>query len=334
MVVYPRQHFKFNPPTSSTSIMNTQTKLSNQALNYYPIADKQVFTVYSYISNRINMWKTERQLKQELLNNSSVIFVYQMGKVGSVSTYLTLKKKLPDQAIYHIHNLNSEHFSKIWEAMQLDQHYHAFTFGHSCITKYLSEHIEEIKGQKSIKIITGVREPIARNISWFFQIIDCACVFPEFFIKYEKGLITMDDIIKKFWSQNFVYGKQYDWFEEELEAVFGIDIASIDFPKEKGYAIANFPDRNIELLVLKLEKLDSCLKEALETFLEVENLNCERLDPADFLDENDYLIYENLRKSLTFSDEYLEEIYDQPLVRHFYTDEEINKFKLKWSSQR
>jgi hypothetical protein len=257
-----------------------------------------------------------------------------MGKVGSVSTYLTLKKKLPDQAIYHIHNLNSEHFSKIWEAMQLDQHYHAFTFGHSCITKYLSEHIEEIKGQKSIKVITGVREPIARNISWFFQIIDCACVFPEFFIKYEKGLITMDDIIKKFWSQNFVYGKQYDWFEEELEAVFGIDIASIDFPKEKGYAIANFPDRNIELLVLKLEKLDSCLKEALETFLEVENLNCERLDPADFLDENDYLIYENLRKSLTFSDEYLEEIYDQPLVRHFYTDEEINKFKLKWSSQR
>ena len=314
--------------------MNTQTKLSNQALNYYPIADKQVFTVYSYISNRINMWKTERQLKQELLNNSSVIFVYQMGKVGSVNTYLTLKKKLPDQAIYHIHNLNSEHFSKIWEAMQLDQHYHAFTFGHSCITKYLSEHIEEIKGQKSIKIITGVREPIARNISWFFQIIDCACVFPEFFIKYEKGLITMDDIIKKFWSQNFVYGKQYDWFEEELEAVFGIDIASIDFPKEKGYAIANFPDRNIELLVLKLEKLDSCLKEALETFLGVENLNCERLDPADFLDENDYLIYENLRKSLTFSDEYLEEIYDQPLVRHFYTDEEINKFKLKWSSQR
>ncbi|NCS76149.1 MAG: AerL protein [Microcystis aeruginosa K13-07] len=314
--------------------MNTQTKLSNQALNYYPIADKQVFTVYSYISNRINMWKTERQLKQELLNNSSVIFVYQMGKVGSVNTYLTLKKKLPDQAIYHIHNLNSEHFSKIWEAMQLDQHYHAFTFGHSCITKYLSEHIEEIKGQKSIKIITGVREPIARNISWFFQIIDCACVFPEFFIKYEKGLITMDDIIKKFWSQNFVYGKQYDWFEEELEAVFGIDIASIDFPKEKGYAIANFPDRNIELLVLKLEKLDSCLKEALETFLEVENLNCERLDRADFLDENDYLIYENLRKSLTFSDEYLEEIYDQPLVRHFYTDEEINKFKLKWSSQR
>ncbi|NCR34119.1 MAG: AerL protein [Microcystis aeruginosa S11-01] len=314
--------------------MNTQTKLSNQALNYYPIADKQVFTVYSYISNRINMWKTERQLKQELLNNSSVIFVYQMGKVGSVSTYLTLKKKLPDQAIYHIHNLNSEHFSKIWETMQLDQPYHAFTFGHSCITKYLSEHIEEIKGQKSIKVITGVREPIARNISWFFQIIDCACVFPEFFIKYEKGLITMDDIIKKFWSQNFVYGKQYDWFEEELEAVFGIDIASIDFPKEKGYAIANFPDRNIELLVLKLEKLDSCLKEALETFLEVENLNCERLDPADFLDENDYLIYENLRKSLTFSDEYLEEIYDQPLVRHFYTDEEINKFKLKWSSQR
>ena len=334
MVVYPRQHFKFNPPASSTSIMNTQTKLSNQALNYYPIADKQFFPVYSYMNNRINMWNTERKLKQELLNNSSVIFVYQMGKVGSMSTYLTLKKHLQNQAIYHIHNLNSEHFSKIWETMQLEKHYHAFTFGHSCMTKYLSEHIEEIKNQKNIKIITGVREPIARNISWFFQVIHCQSVFPEFFIKYQEGLITMDEIIKKFWSQKFVYGKQFDWFEEELQPVFGIDIASIDFPKEKGYAIANFPDRNIDLLVLKLEKLDSCLKEALETFLGVENLDCERLDRADFLEANDYLIYDNLRKSLTFSDEYLEEIYDQPLVRHFYTDEEINKFKLKWSSQR
>ena len=118
MVVYPRQHFKFNPPASSTSIMNTQTKLSNQALNYYPIADKQFFPVYSYMNNRINMWNTERKLKQELLNNSSVIFVYQMGKVGSMSTYLTLKKHLQNQAIYHIHNLNSEHFSKIWKRIR------------------------------------------------------------------------------------------------------------------------------------------------------------------------------------------------------------------------
>ncbi len=314
--------------------MNTQTKLSNQALNYYPLEDKPNFPVYSYINNRINLWKTERQLKQELLNTSSVILVYQMGKVGSMSTYLTLKKNLPDQAIYHIHNLNSENFSKIWEQIQLNQHYHSFAFGHSCMTKYLSEHIEEIKGQKNIKIITGVREPIARNISWFFQIIHCECVFPQFFRKYQEGLITMDDIINKFWAQNFVYGKQYDWFEEELEAVFGIDIASIDFPKEKGYAIANFPDQNVEVLVLKLEKLDSCLKEALETFLGIENLDCERFDRVDFLEGDDYLIYENLRKSLTFTDEYIEEIYSQPLVRHFYTDEEINKFKRKWSSPR
>jgi hypothetical protein len=103
MGVYPRQHFKFNyQQTSSTIIMNTQTKLSNQALNYYPIADKTGFPPYSYISNMINIWKTKRKLKQELLNNSSVIFVYQMGKVGSMSTYMTLKKHLQDQAIYHI----------------------------------------------------------------------------------------------------------------------------------------------------------------------------------------------------------------------------------------
>jgi hypothetical protein len=311
--------------------MDIQSQKLSKIINYYPVRDISSSPISSFIRNNITIWKTKRQLKQELLS-PSVIFVYQMGKVGSLSLYLNIKDHITDQPIYHLHNLNPENSAQIWQEINLSKPYYEFTFGHSFTTKYLSEHINEIKQNKKIKIITGVRDPIARNISWFFQVIDCGAVFPsDFFRKFQEGSITMDDVIQKFWEQDFIYCKQFDWFELELKPVFNIDITSFDFPQEKGYTIVNFPDQNIELLVFKLEKLDSCVQEAMQTFLGIENINSKRYERTEFLEPHEYAIYDNLRKSLKFSNEYLDQIYDQPLVRHFYTDEEINAFKRKWS---
>lgn len=311
--------------------MKIQPEKLSKIINYYPPRDIPSFPITSFIRNIITIWKTKRQLQQELLN-PSIIFVYQMGKVGSAGLYLNTKSHIPDQPIYHLHNLNPENSAQIWQEINLTKPYYEITSVHSFTTKYLSEKIKEIKHNKKIKIITGVRDPIARNISWFFQIIDCGVIFPSnFFRKFKQGSITMEDVIQKFWEQDFLYCKQFDWFELELKPVFNIDIGSIEFPKEKGYTIVDFPDQNIELLVFKLEKLDSCVHEAMQTFLGIENFNNKKYARTELLEPHEYAIYDNLRKNLKFSNEYLDQIYDQALVRHFYTDEEINAFKRKWS---
>ncbi|BCU11557.1 putative capsular polysaccharide synthesis family protein [Microcystis aeruginosa] len=310
----------------------SKSKMLDKFVPYYPTKDTRNFPIFSYLINNVNIWRLKHKFKQEL-EQPSVILVYQMGKVGSANLYLAIKRTFPEKAVYHVHNLNPEIVAKIWDKIHLTQPYYLSTIEHSLSTKYLSDHLETIKDKDKIRIIAGVRDPIARNISWFLQIIDCESAFPQFFRKFKEGLITIDDMVNCFWSQKFVFSKQFDWFELELKSVFGIDISEIDFPKEKGYTIVEFPDKKIELLLFKLEKLDSCLQEMTQAFFGIEKLDYQKLKLID-VDLEYHRIYENFKNSLTFSDEYLEEIYDQPLVSHFYTDEEINKFKLKWSSQR
>lgn len=150
--------------------MNTQTQKSDQVVNYYPVKDTINFQIYSWITNSINIGKTERQLKKELLN-PSVILNYQMGKVGSANLYFALKKAFPEQAIYHLHNLNSEIVAKIWKQIQLNQPYYPITIQHSFTTKYLSDHIEEIKGKKISKLLPQFEIRLPETFLGFIKLL-------------------------------------------------------------------------------------------------------------------------------------------------------------------
>jgi len=121
--------------------MKIQPEKLSKIINYYPPRDIPSFPITSFIRNNITIWKTKRQLEQELLN-PSVIFIYQMGKVGSLSLYFNIKDRISDQPIYHLHNLNPENSAQIWEEVNLTRPYYGFTFGHSFTT--LSENIEKI----------------------------------------------------------------------------------------------------------------------------------------------------------------------------------------------
>jgi hypothetical protein len=313
--------------------MNSESKsqMLDKFVPYYSAKDTPNFPLFSYIVNNFNIWKLKRQFKQEL-QEPLVTLVYQMGKVGSGNFYLAIRRTFPEKAVYHLHNLNPEIVAKIWDKIDLTQSYYFATIEHSLTAKYLSDHIETIKSKDKIRIIAGVRDPIARNISWFFQIIDCESAFSQFFRKFKAGLITIDDMVNCFWSQKFVFGQQFDWFELELKSVFGIDIKEIDFPKEKGYTIVNFPDKKIELLLFKLEKFDSCLPEMIQDFFGIEKLDYQKMKLIAG-DSEHHQIYENFKNRLTFTDEYLDQIYEQELIRHFYTDQEINEFKQQWSGK-
>jgi hypothetical protein len=318
----------------STKIaMNNESKseMLDKFVPYYPTKDTRNFPILSYIINNFNIWKLKRKFKREL-QQPLVTLVYQMGKVGSANLYLAIKRTFPEQTVYHLHNLNPEIVAKIWDKIELTKPYYVNTIEHSLTAKYLSDQIETIKSKDKIRIIAGVRDPIARNISWFFQIIDCESAFPQFFRKFKEGSITIDDMINCFWSQKFIYGQQFSWFELELKSVFGIDINEIEFPKEKGYIILNFPNQNIELLLFQLEKLDSCLPEMTRDFFGIEKLDYQKMK---FIAGNpeEYRIYEDFKNRLTFTDEYLDQIYEQKLIRHFYTDQEINEFKRQWSGK-
>lgn len=48
----------------------------------------------------------------------------------------------------------------------------------------------------------------------------------------------------------------FEWFDLEIKENFGIDVYGYDFDKERGFQIIR--QDNVELLLMKLEKLDDC----------------------------------------------------------------------------
>lgn len=222
--------------------------------------------------------------------------------------------------------------------------------GH-CFDRISDELRKFIKGKK-IKIVTAVRDPIAQNISFFFQSNTRFCDIPEYWKdggnvqilwnawishvlrnKFQSDKKTvqdsgeiifayMDDINNIFHNMICIQ----DFFQENFEKYNHINVYNYPFDKKRGYSIIQ--DKDTEIFVYQLEKLNDIRKE-LGEFLEIENLE---LINDNVGEEKWYAsAYKQALKGLKLSREYFEYCYNSELVRHFYSEEDIHRFRKRWS---
>ena len=243
---------------------------------------------------------------------TNTILVFQPGKVGSS----TVTKSLAEVNIpcEHIHSL----FGR-WNNLEVDKN--LFLTGIEAISHFHSA--------KKLKIISLLREPVSRNVSGYFQpfrnYIYMNRVHKEVFIQpdtYEGIRRLLEKEIQK-----GTYGAMFEWFNMELKEPFGIDVLECDFDKEKGYGIVQ--NDIIELLLIKLEKLNAC-EEVIGKFVGVDdfkliNSNVENDKPYKF-------VYEEVKETIEIPEHILDFYYkDNRAMDHFYSHEEKEQFRKKWS---
>lgn len=276
-------------------------------------------------------WGKLRNAQQENVNKkeyfdaltklrcSQPVLIYTCGKVGSASIYRTLINS--NVSALHVHWFRSEYGDIPQKDWQLYE-------------EYIKDCIDR---KESIKIITILREPIGRNLSRVFQLIDRPSLKSIQNINYDlctsiKEILT-SNIKKEITSNTGMVCEDrfellYDWerwFRVELQDVFGIDVFSQKFDKEKGYVIIR--NNNVECLVLTLEKMNQC-HQIIEEFVGCKSLewhteNDARNTPYTY-------VYEGLKKELTLEAEILDLYYCNDSLKHFYTVEEIDRFRKKW----
>lgn len=254
------------------------------------------------------------------------ILIYQVGKVGSRTVYDSLSNLGND--VLHIHN-----FQPWFNCFKLDE------------SKDIKEKLKKkIQEKEKIKIISLIRDPIERDISFIFQ-----CMFDPnrwmyknfsndlqgSIIKYmdtvlcgTKDIMKLDDNLYKNneEAKSGTLGFMLNWFAIELESIFGINVYEYDFDKKAGYTVIR--KDNIECLIIKLEKLNQCL-EYIKSFLDLEE-NIE-LYKSNVAEEKKYkYIYKKIKKQLKIPNDLIERYYNKKQLKHFYTNEEINYFKNKW----
>jgi len=265
--------------------------------------------------NKILLIKKTLPFIYKIIKSNSCFLLYLPGKVGSVSIYHSIMKA--GFLYFHVHRLTpfpiveykGEKYQKIFPLYE----------------KVRKELLRiKFKTNRRLNIITAIRDPVAYNVSGYFQSI-------QFFhpdINYRLSLgkkIPFEELKKRFISK-FDHEYILKWFDHELLSVFGIDIITYPFDKNKGYAIYN--DNKIHLLVYKLEKLNEIWDKASNEYFGINNMSLEN----QHLSKEKYYgnLYEDFRKKITLNEDYIQNLYDTPLIKHFYTEEEISSFRSNW----
>lgn len=260
------------------------------------------------------------------LRGKQPLLIYQMGKVGSTTLLDTLRPLLPQSQIYHVHVLSDVGIH------QEDQNYYGgkptfFSKSHLPASKHLFEskflRKQMVRGMTGIKIITLSRDPVGREISAFFQenLPDAG------FRQRLSDPARVTGVVENFWQGN-AFGFALNWFDQELKTVFGFDVYAQPFPHRQGYGI--YKHNGTEILVIKLEALNSCFHPALKAFL---GIDVPTLKQSNVTKGKGYPdLHAAFLKALTFSPEFLDEVYNGKYTTHFYTETERQTFRARWES--
>jgi len=270
----------------------------------------------------------KRKLETGIHRRETPLVVLSMGKVGTSSVAHALREACPKSPIYHIHTLQPArlaHEEKVYrEHFQRLHGIHA----HLLDSLFIRHQLDGGKRPRGgWRLITLVRDPLQRNLSSFFQTLNLHASDLGFAkrLQDESDASVVDDMIKYFtrqWSQE----RPATWFDDEVRAVFGLDVLSQPFPQEAGYGI--YEGEQTSLMVIRLEDLSTCVQQAFGEFMDVQDLTLSREQDATL--KFYAKAYREFRDRARFDEEFLDRIYGTQYARTFYSQEELTRFRKRW----
>jgi hypothetical protein len=254
------------------------------------------------------LWKTAKAANTIRAQLPDPVLVYQMGKVGSSTVSASLRHA-------GISNVHVHFIGDHWPQAAQYHRERGDELPQNLYRGWLLRYWLRVK-RRQVKVITLVRDPVARKISSAFQLR-----------RYNPNLSVDDASAAKRWLReniDFDESLPYEsvWFDREINAVFDIDVYDHPFDPEKGYT--RIQTSRADVLVLRLEDLDDLIPSVVSDFvgsqLAVERTNTRSNDT-----------YRTIKQTFTLPPSTLERIYSQRMVRHFYSDREIDAFIDSWS---
>lgn len=212
---------------------------------------------------------------------------------------------------------------------------------------------KQYNNESPIKIITAVREPISQNLSMLYEdIATSTCEHKQWLYRKVYGTnnvdidevfrdssnlfiengnniqMLFDDFINEFYLCNKDLNLPLEFCIQKFFLTFNQNIINLHrhpFDKQAGYSIIR--EGNIEVFVYQLEKLNSIVPQLSEwigvPFDKLENGN---VGSDKWIGES----YKQAQKEIEISQEYFDRCFNEEYVRHFYSEEDIEKFKARW----
>jgi len=209
-----------------------------------------------------------------------------------------------------------------------------------------------LQRQEKIRIVSGMRDPIARSISLivfmadFYGHVSCplsprAPMSADYVVSYLqenwRWVLERREPDQTFeWLLWYLTDAFRTWFGSELRAVFGVDVLggsfrSSDAAQRMSTSSADVFIYRVEDMVPEAPGYARLLAHASEflgtTLVSFPSINTSTARRSRALSEE-------VRRQFWLPDEMLDTIYGEPVVQHFYNRAEILAFKQRWSRGR
>jgi hypothetical protein len=258
------------------------------------------YTGSKQLQESIDRFVFERRVKW-VVRFSTPILIWTMGKVGTTSIARSLTKAIPQLGtVFAVHFIDDGTYrSQILHEKLLQQ-------------------------DRPIKIITLVREPIAKNISSFFQNYRQHTGKP-----FGEDRLSVPELTDLFLRTNFHYNV-LNWFDCQIFNYLGIDVYQVPFPRHRG--VARFQKDNFDLLILKSELNNTVKARYLASFLDLDRgfkITNHNIGSRKIYGKT----YERFKEFVKLPESYIEEMCESRYFQHFYSPTEIARVRDRWSRQ-
>ena len=283
------------------------------------------------------------------------LLVYQMAKVASLSWVALGRNELALDDIFHIHFLSDESVAFMRELIAAPDAVQ--TIARRMMVRNGLRHALEgreqlpsiCSGNDPWLIVTGLRDPVARSISLLFFMGDFfGCTDRPLSWRDGASQSSLERAFREMWDRvlgdappadtfgrllHFYVGIYEQWFEREFTAVVGIDATVAEFPP--GPAPRVIRSGSNRVLVYRVEDMpdgaagNPILLNSIKSFCDS---NIAALPVANATGERRTKpLYRQFVENLRLPTSLIDRIYSGKTVQRFYTANEIERFKLRWS---
>lgn len=305
--------------------------MAQAAARYRQVADRALR--HYRIARRLHQMRIARR---SAFGRKPQVLLLQMGKVGSRSILETLQ--LHDElTVHHLHVLSDD------AVRGTERFYRSHWDGdagpprHLWTSQVVRRHLARELHRERVRVITLVRDPVARNVSSFFQLLDRS---PQTTLDAlsrlgdeQRSRRLLDLFLHEYGEDGIPYAAHdaaMTWFDQELRDVIGIDVYSIPFEKHAGHTVVS--GMQADALVLRVEDLHRVAPAALEHYL---NIGGVQLRSANVGSKKSYgSWYRHFLAHVRLPTNYVEQLYSSRYMRHFYTDVEAERLRRRWVEGR
>jgi hypothetical protein len=256
--------------------------------------------------------------------------VLSIPKCGGTTIQATLQQTFPAHAVGYVHAISRVGLTRLEAVMRPSREVVHGAIFHLEEAREAKMMVEERRAQFGRPIgyyITSVRDPLALALAGWFQGYDQH-------VEQAGRAITADYVRESMQMPPSVLSKDpffYDgldvWFDREFKETLGVDVFKQPFDHEQGYAL--FRENGVNVLVMRQENF-GILSQALGELYDLPEQFFPTCDANRAKDKPYADIYESIKKDLEFDDTVLDQFYDNPFCRHFYSETEVLGFRQKW----